>query len=75
MMKFKLQLINSETTYNKVFNANPTVGLLNPLEQKVFVQRNLIENNFIDAINSIKADLEEISQVLIESFDIINTYL
>ena len=30
---FKLELLNREDSYNKVFGANPTVGLLNPLEK------------------------------------------
>ena len=31
-MKFyKLELINREESYNKMFGANPNVGLLNPL--------------------------------------------
>ena len=32
---YKLELINREQNYNKVFNANPNVGILNPLENKV----------------------------------------
>ena len=35
-MKFyKLELINREESYNKMFGANPNVGLLNPLNTKV----------------------------------------
>ena len=31
-MKFyKLELINREENYNKVFGAHPTIGVLNPL--------------------------------------------
>ncbi|MEE4247688.1 MAG: hypothetical protein V2I33_19975 [Kangiellaceae bacterium] len=34
-MKFyKLELINREDNYNKVFGANPNVGVLNPLAHK-----------------------------------------
>ena len=29
---FKLELINRENNFNKLFNANPNVGVLNPLE-------------------------------------------
>jgi hypothetical protein len=33
-MKFyKLELINREENYNKVFGSNPTVGLINPLSK------------------------------------------
>lgn len=32
MKFFKLELINRENNYNKVFNANPNVGIMNPLE-------------------------------------------
>jgi len=35
MNYYKLQLLHQENTYNKVFNAKPTVGILNPLELKV----------------------------------------
>ena len=30
---FKLELLNREDNYNKMFNANPNVGVLNPLEK------------------------------------------
>ncbi|KAF4647769.1 hypothetical protein FOL47_004157, partial [Perkinsus chesapeaki] len=33
-MKFyKLELINREQNYNKVFGANPTIGVYNPLKE------------------------------------------
>lgn len=32
---YKLELVNRENTYNKMFNANPNVGVLDPLEAKV----------------------------------------
>lgn len=35
MKFFKLELINRENNYDKIFNANPNVGIMNPLEQKV----------------------------------------
>ena len=35
MKFFKLELVNRENNFNKVFNANPNVGVLNPLENKV----------------------------------------
>ena len=35
MKFFKLELINREQNYNKIFNANPHIGVLNPLENKV----------------------------------------
>ena len=31
---FKLELINRENNYNKMFNANPNVGILDPFEAK-----------------------------------------
>jgi hypothetical protein len=31
MKWFKLELINRENNYNKMFNANPNVGVLDPL--------------------------------------------
>lgn len=32
MKFFKLELINRENSYNKMFNANPNVGVMNPIE-------------------------------------------
>lgn len=32
MKFFKLELINRENNYDKIFNANPNVGIMNPLE-------------------------------------------
>ena len=37
MKFFKLELINRENSYNRMFNANPNVGVMNVLEQKVFL--------------------------------------
>jgi len=35
---FKLEIVNREGNYNKLFNANPNVGVLNPLDQtKVYL--------------------------------------
>lgn len=31
---FKLELKNRENNYNKMFNANPNVGILDPFEAK-----------------------------------------
>ena len=31
---FKLELINRENNYNKMFNANPNIGILDPFEAK-----------------------------------------
>lgn len=31
---FKLELINRENNYNKMFNANPNIGVLDPFEAK-----------------------------------------
>ena len=36
MMKFyKLELVNRENNFNKVFNAQPNIGLMNPFDLKV----------------------------------------
>jgi len=46
-MKFyKLELQNRESNFNKMFNANPNVGVLNPFDQKVvlFLFRKTIFN-------------------------------
>lgn len=32
MKFFKLELINRENNYNKMFNSNPNVGVLNPFD-------------------------------------------
>jgi len=32
MKFFKLELINRENNYNKMFNANPNVGIMNPFD-------------------------------------------
>lgn len=34
LRKFKLELFNRENNYNKMFNANPNVGTLDPMEFK-----------------------------------------
>jgi hypothetical protein len=34
MKFFKLELINRENNYNKMFNVNPNIGTLNVLENK-----------------------------------------
>ena len=37
-MKFyKLELQNRENNFNKMLNAQPNVGVLNPFEHKVFI--------------------------------------
>jgi hypothetical protein len=36
MKFFKLELINRENNYNKMFNSNPNVGIMNVLDKKVF---------------------------------------
>jgi len=38
MKFFKLELINRENNFNKIFNANPNIGTLNPLDQKILPQ-------------------------------------
>lgn len=37
---YQLELINREKNYNQIFNANPCVGVLNPLTSKVRVTNN-----------------------------------
>ena len=32
---YQLEMINREKNYNQIFNANPSVGVLNPLASKV----------------------------------------
>ena len=32
-----LELINREQNYNKIFNVNPLIGVLNSLENKVII--------------------------------------
>lgn len=39
---FKLELVNREGNYNKLFNAQPNVGVMNPLESKVYIIFNII---------------------------------
>jgi len=34
---FKLELINRENNYNKMFNANPNIGILDPFEAKTVI--------------------------------------
>lgn len=40
MKFFKLELINRENNFNKLFNANPNVGTLNSLDYKQKVTPN-----------------------------------
>ena len=47
-MKFyKLELINREESYNKMFGTNPNVGLLNPLAGKPVAQKNMGGNTMM----------------------------
>ena len=32
---YQLELVNREQNYNKIFNANPIIGVLDPLQAKV----------------------------------------
>ena len=34
---YQLELVNREQNYNKIFNANPIIGVLDPLQAKVCV--------------------------------------
>ena len=34
---FKLELINRENNYNKMFNASPNIGILDPFEAKTVI--------------------------------------
>ncbi|MFN9905375.1 MAG: hypothetical protein ACK56F_04520, partial [bacterium] len=63
LMKFyKLELQNRESNFNKMFNANPNVGVLNPFDQKVIdllfrkiiyslLLKNLLNNKINSKIN------------------------
>ena len=42
---YKLELVNREQSYNKMFNANPNVGVLDPLENKVLIYKIYIHRN------------------------------
>ena len=35
MKFFKNELVNREKNYNGLFNANPNIGIMNPLEERV----------------------------------------
>ena len=41
---FKLELINRENNYNKMFNANPNIGILDPFEAKTVLFELSLEN-------------------------------
>ena len=34
---FKLEMINRQNSFNKLFNANPNIGVLDPLEAKTVI--------------------------------------
>ena len=36
---YQLELVNREQNYNKIFNANPIIGVLDPLQAKVFIYK------------------------------------
>merc|ERR1719329_307979 len=40
MQFYKLELVNREQNYNKVFGASPTVGVMNPIADKLAAKRN-----------------------------------
>ncbi|XP_059501359.1 protein FAM184A isoform X2 [Stegostoma tigrinum] len=46
---YQLELVNRETNFNKVFNASPNVGVINPLAKKKKNER--IANRFVSAPN------------------------
>lgn len=54
MKFFKLELINREQNYNKIFNANPHIGVLNPLENKVIIS---FKFDLLKFINNKQKDL------------------
>ena len=37
MKFFKNELVNREKNYNGLFNANPNIGVMNPLEDRVMI--------------------------------------
>lgn len=53
MKFFKLELINRENNYNKMFNATPNIGTLNVLENKVYIQY-LYSKNLHKVVKSLK---------------------
>ena len=46
MKFFKYELVNREKNYNGLFNANPNIGVLNPLEDRVVLFINLFVKFF-----------------------------
>ncbi|XP_067881548.1 protein FAM184A isoform X2 [Heterodontus francisci] len=46
---YQLELVNRETNFNKVFNASPNVGVINPLAKKK--KNDKIANRFVSAPN------------------------
>ena len=42
MKFFKNELVNREKNYNGLFNANPNIGVLNPLEDRVVILLNYL---------------------------------
>jgi hypothetical protein len=58
MMKFyKLELVNRENNFNKVFNAQPNIGLMNPFDLKVNAQ---LETQSIDCCVEITQAIENV---------------
>jgi len=39
---YQLELVNRETNFNKIFNTNPNVGVINPLVKVGFLFRTLL---------------------------------
>lgn len=55
-MKFyKLELLNREENYNKIFGSKPVVGVLNPLDYKVQININMEFNSDLETSNYRKA--------------------
>ena len=54
---FKLELINRENNFNKLFNANPNVGVLNPLEAMTKPQQKL-ESSLPSVVTSTKKSIK-----------------
>jgi hypothetical protein len=74
---FKLELINRENNFNKLFNANPNVGVLNPLEAMTVIFIIILETAAKTLIKSSKRNNidQEIHQMNLRIISFYNNYL
>lgn len=47
-----MELLNRETNFNKVFNASPHVGLINPLNSKTSIKKTVNKNTGLQMSSS-----------------------